>query len=344
MTFTFLSPVCCRNLKDTKILMKTGLGLVLAGHVNFLLGALVHGAVLRNVSVSVQAATMEYAIANIIALTAGLTVESTRLSLKGHAAIGGISAIVLSKNMKNKSLVFKCWSCSTPVGRPVGLQKWLLLVMSLLACLLGCASAVSVFASMVTAISNSGLSLLTQCNLNGTVNTYSITYECPFDPTRIYGTTLTLWVLVIIMSLVEVAFSGRCFVACTAFLRLPCPWRKMPVNANRVRFRTTEDCNQAASSYAPDVEEPTEENDLLNTTTPTEETSELEGYGMGRHCWTVGQRGDPSGSLSSVKRRQTKDSERRRRGYSSSTVFHSKDHSSLWNSETGEEQCANTLE
>ncbi|XP_026864137.1 transmembrane protein 54a [Electrophorus electricus] len=242
----FMNIVCCRNLKDTKILMKTGLGLVLAGHVNFLLGALVHGAVLRNVSVSVQAATMEYAIANIIALTAGLT-----------AAIGGISAIVLSKNMKNKSL------------------KWLLLVMSLLACLLGCASAVSVFASMVTAISNSGLSLLTQCNLNGTVNTYSITYECPFDPTRIYGTTLTLWVLVIIMSLVEVAFSGRCFVACTAFLRLPCPWRKMPVNANRVRFRTTEDCNQAASSYAPDVEEPTEENDLLNTTTPTEETSEL---------------------------------------------------------------------
>ncbi|XP_076834841.1 transmembrane protein 54a [Brachyhypopomus gauderio] len=242
----FMNIVCCRNLKDTKVLMKTGLGLVLAGHVNFLLGALVHGAVLRNVSVNVQAATLEYAIANIIVLTAGLT-----------AVIGGISAIVLSKNLKNKSL------------------KWLLLVLSVLACLLGCASAVSVFASMVTAISNSGLSLLTQCNLNDTVNTYSITNECPFDPTRVYGTTLTLWVLSIIISCVEVAFSGRCFVSCTALLRLPCPWRRTPVNANKVRFRATEECNQEMPNYTPEVEELTEENDLLNTTTPTEETSEL---------------------------------------------------------------------
>ncbi|KAF5904224.1 transmembrane protein 54-like, partial [Clarias magur] len=191
--------LCCRSLKDTKILMKMGLGLVLVGHVNFLLGALVHGTVLRDVKVSMQNATIEYAISNIIALVAGLV-----------AVVAGISAITLSKNMKKQPL------------------KWLLLVVSIITCFLGVASAISVLVSMVTAIFNDGSSLLKQCDVNITVNTYSITNECPFDPTRVYGTTLTLWVLLIILSVVEVVFSARCFAASTSFLRLPCPWRKTP--------------------------------------------------------------------------------------------------------------------
>lgn len=52
-----------------------GLGLVLVGHVNFLLGALVHGAVLRHINVHSQARTMVYAIANVIAIVAGLVVS-----------------------------------------------------------------------------------------------------------------------------------------------------------------------------------------------------------------------------------------------------------------------------
>ncbi|XP_072546661.1 transmembrane protein 54a isoform X2 [Salminus brasiliensis] len=245
--------LCCRSLKDEKILMKMGLGLVLAGHVNFLLGALMQGTVLRDVKVSTQFATLEYAITNIIALVAGLM-----------AIIAGILAIVLSKNMKKQPL------------------KWSLLVMSILAFLLGSASAVSVTVSMVMAISNSGLSLLTQCKLSGnisTYNTYRITDECPFDPTRIYGTTLILWVLLVMMSVVEVVFSGRCFVACTAFLRLACPWRKRPLNANRVRIRIPEDSVPASPvppSFfgSPEEEEPTEEHDLLDAASPTEETSD----------------------------------------------------------------------
>ena len=59
--------------------MKIGLGLVLAGHVNFLLGALVHGAVLRHINVDAQARTMVYAIANVIAIVAGLLVSVGRL-------------------------------------------------------------------------------------------------------------------------------------------------------------------------------------------------------------------------------------------------------------------------
>lgn len=68
--------MCCASLDDDKALMKMGLGLVLVGHVNFLLGALVHGAVLRHVNLHAQARTMEYAISNVIALVSGLMVKA----------------------------------------------------------------------------------------------------------------------------------------------------------------------------------------------------------------------------------------------------------------------------
>lgn len=76
----FLLPlgVCCANLKDNKALMKMGLGLVLVGHVNFLLGALVHGAVLRHINVHALARTLVYAISNVIAIVAGLVVSGAR--------------------------------------------------------------------------------------------------------------------------------------------------------------------------------------------------------------------------------------------------------------------------
>lgn len=67
--------ICCASLKDSKVLMKMGLGLVLVGHVNFLLGALVHGAVYRHITVRVQAPMMVYAISNVIAIVAGLLVS-----------------------------------------------------------------------------------------------------------------------------------------------------------------------------------------------------------------------------------------------------------------------------
>lgn len=66
------------------------------------------------------------------------------------------------------------------------LQKWSLLVVSLVTCFLGTASVVSVLVAVLTAINFDGLNLLSQCMLNSTFNTYSITNECPFDPTRIY--------------------------------------------------------------------------------------------------------------------------------------------------------------
>ncbi|XP_056333063.1 transmembrane protein 54a isoform X3 [Danio aesculapii] len=239
------SGICCGSLKDDKILMKMGLGLVLVGHVNFLLGALVHGAVLRHISVLTWNQKLVYPISNVIALAAGLM-----------GIIGGISAIVLSKNKKNQLL------------------SWFLLVVSVLGVLLGTASAVGISVASVRVIVLEGHNLFAHCNLPANMSLYSITNECPFDPTRIYGTTLILWCPLILMSVVEAVFSCRCFLACTSFLRLRCPWRR---NINRrvngtVRVQLPEITELPPDN--PNEEEPTEQHDLIDKDTVRVETSD----------------------------------------------------------------------
>lgn len=67
--------------------MKMGLSMVLVGHVNFMLGALVHGVVLRHINLHKQARAMEYAISNVFAITSGLVVSpqtTTVGAVKSH--------------------------------------------------------------------------------------------------------------------------------------------------------------------------------------------------------------------------------------------------------------------
>ncbi|XP_053191999.1 transmembrane protein 54a [Scomber japonicus] len=240
--------VCCTSLKDNKALMKMGLGLVLVGHVNFLLGALVHGAVLRHVTSHKEARVMVYAISNVLAIVAGLL-----------GIIGGILAIVLSKNKKNRIL------------------QWVLLVFSFLAGLLAVASTLGLSVSMVTAIVHKGRSLLTHCRFSKpNVGSSSITYECPFDPTRIYGTTIILWVPLIFMSVVEMVFSFRSFAACTSFLYL-CPCRRRPIQAKRVRIQRAVQIETPPprQDQETDIEaEPAERDELLDGDTPVEQQSD----------------------------------------------------------------------
>ncbi|KAG7226280.1 hypothetical protein INR49_003031 [Caranx melampygus] len=205
-TFLLLSGVCCASLKDNKALMKMGLGLVLVGHVNFLLGALVHGAVLRHINVHSQARTMVFAISNIIAIVAGLI-----------GIISGITAIVLSKNKKNRIL------------------QWVLLVFGFLAGLLALASFVGLSVSMAT--------------------------------------TIILWVPLIVMSVVEMVFSFRCFAASTSFLYL-CPCRRKPIQAKRVRIqRRVETSPPPRDPDSTDEAEPAENEDLLEGGTAVEQTA-----------------------------------------------------------------------
>ncbi|XP_026209946.1 transmembrane protein 54a [Anabas testudineus] len=237
--------VCCASLKDNKALMKMGLGLVLVGHVNFLLGALVHGAVLRHISILSEPQTLMYAISNVIAIVAGLV-----------GIVGGIMAIVLSKNKKSKIL------------------QWILLVFGFLAGLLAAASTLGLLASMVKAIINKGQGLL-KCKYD-VASSASVTYECPFDPTRVYTTTVVLWAFLVFMSVVEMAFSFHCFAACTSFLYL-CPCRKRPTQAKRVQIQ------RSVEIFKPPVEEsetdadadPAERDELLDHNTAVEQSDWL---------------------------------------------------------------------
>uniref|UniRef100_A0A3Q4GTP7 Transmembrane protein 54a n=1 Tax=Neolamprologus brichardi TaxID=32507 RepID=A0A3Q4GTP7_NEOBR len=167
---------------DNKVLMKMGLALVLVGHVNFILGALVHGTVLRHIS------------------------------LQHHS------------------------NCTNSVFVVLFLQICVLLVFSFIAGFLASASTASLLLSVITAIMSKGKALLTQCNETvQNISSFSITNECPFDPTRIYATTIILWLPLIFTSVVEAAFSFRCFAVCTSLLYL-CPCRKRPRVKNRVSY------------------------------------------------------------------------------------------------------------
>nr|XP_049607608.1 transmembrane protein 54b isoform X4 [Syngnathus scovelli] len=154
------SRVCCANLEEPTALMKMGLSMVLVGHVNFLLGALVHGVVLRHINLHKQARAMEYAISNVVALTSGLV-----------GIVIGILAIVLSKNKKSRALT------------------WSLFSISLISSLMASASAIGLLVSVVRAIIHGGRSLLTHCRFPDAVGYSSVTNECPFDPTRIYASS-----------------------------------------------------------------------------------------------------------------------------------------------------------
>ncbi|KAL0961759.1 hypothetical protein UPYG_G00331340 [Umbra pygmaea] len=184
--------VCCSRLEEPKALMKMGLGLVLVGHVNFLLGALVHGVVIRHISLDAGAQDMAYATSNVLALTAGLV-----------GVVLGILAIILSKNKTRRALI-----CSMSM-------------VSLLAGLLAKASVVGLTVSMVRAVLHGGRNLLTHCRLTNDISN-DTTHNCPFDPTHIYTTTLVLWVPLIVMCVVQLVFSARCFSASMSFLGLRC--------------------------------------------------------------------------------------------------------------------------
>uniref|UniRef100_A0A3Q1FU75 Transmembrane protein 54b n=1 Tax=Acanthochromis polyacanthus TaxID=80966 RepID=A0A3Q1FU75_9TELE len=197
--------LCCGSLEEPKALMKMGLSVVLVGHVNFLLGALVHGVVLRHINLHKQARAMEYAISNVVALTSGLV-----------GVVVGVLAIILSKNKKSRGLT------------------WSLFTISLVAALMAAASAIGLLVSVVRAVIHGGRSLLTHCRFPDAIGYSSVTNECPFDPTRIYSTTLILWVPLIVTCVIQLVFSARCFGVCMSFLGLPCcPTRKRPRDFGR---------------------------------------------------------------------------------------------------------------
>nr|XP_027793530.1 transmembrane protein 54 isoform X6 [Marmota flaviventris] len=123
-----------------KVLMKTGLVLVVLGHVSFIIAAVLHGTVLRYVTAPRDAVALQYCVVNILSVT---------------------SAIV-------------------------------------------------------------GRALLAACTF-GSPELLALTPDCPFDPTRIYSSSLCLWGISLVFCVAESVFAVRCTQLAHQLLELR-PW------------------------------------------------------------------------------------------------------------------------
>ncbi|KAK2854217.1 hypothetical protein Q5P01_006878 [Channa striata] len=182
--------------KGPRRLMKKGLTLILVGHINFILGAIVHGNVLRHISKPSHNISTEYTVANIISVTSGLLSIAT-----------GIIAIVMSRNLHTIKL---------QIG---------LLIASFLNALLSAACCTGLILAISVTVAYNGQSLMLGCNdTQVPVSARSpVSAQCPFDTTRIYDTTLALWIPCAVLSAVEAGLSVWCFVVGLALRGLaPC--------------------------------------------------------------------------------------------------------------------------
>lgn len=69
---------------------------------------------------------------------------------------------------------------------------------------------VGLIVSVIITVANEGRTLLSTCTATNQ-QLLQISHECPFDPTRIYSTTLCLWVISILLDAAEMIFSMRCY-------------------------------------------------------------------------------------------------------------------------------------
>ncbi|XP_037669131.1 keratinocyte-associated protein 3 [Choloepus didactylus] len=170
-------------------LMRTGLALILVGHVNLLLGAVLHGTVLRHVANPRGAVTPEYTTANVISVGSGLLSVAV-----------GLVALLASRNLLRPRL------------------HWALLALAGVNLLLSAACSLGLLLAVTLTVANGGRRLIADCHPGLLDPLVPLDQgpghvDCPFDPTRIYDTALALWIPSLVMSAVEAALSGYCCVA-----------------------------------------------------------------------------------------------------------------------------------
>ncbi|XP_036922590.1 keratinocyte-associated protein 3 [Sturnira hondurensis] len=220
---------CCRACRFDAArgpwrLMRVGLALILVGHVNLLLGAVLHGTVLRHVANPRGGITSEYTTANVISVGSGLLSVSL-----------GLVALMVSRNLFRPQL------------------HWALLAVGLMNLLLSTACSVGLLLAVSLTVASGGRRLIADCHPGlldplvpldqGPGHT-----DCPFDPTRIYDTALALWIPSLLMSAVEAALSGYCCVAALT-LRGVGPFRKERLQGQLEELRELEHpkCNRQDS-------------------------------------------------------------------------------------------------
>ncbi|XP_065748798.1 transmembrane protein 54 isoform X3 [Phocoena phocoena] len=156
-----------------KVLMKTGLVLVVLGHVSFIAAALLHGTVLRYVAAPNDAVALQYSVVNILSVT---------------------SAIV----------------------------RWTVFSSSVACALLSLTCALGLLASIAVTFATQGQALLAACTF-GDPELLALAPDCPFDPTRIYSSSLCLWGISLLFCMAESVFAVRSAQVTYQLLELR-PW------------------------------------------------------------------------------------------------------------------------
>ncbi|XP_075294284.1 transmembrane protein 54 [Opisthocomus hoazin] len=173
-----------------RLLMKTGLILLIIGHLNFITSALVHGTVLRFVVNPRDAISLQYMVANATSVISALLTVSC-----------GTAALTLSRYLAPTALkwvVFALSACSS---------------LGCLSCLLGLAVSIGL------TLGTQGRALLGPCTVTN-VTLAPASRECPFDPTRVYSSTLSLWAISLLLDALEIVFGIRCLLLALDLLRL----------------------------------------------------------------------------------------------------------------------------
>ncbi|XP_061469361.1 keratinocyte-associated protein 3-like, partial [Rhineura floridana] len=171
-------------------LARSGISLVVLGHLTLVLGAIIHGALLHHVARPVHTITSEYTVANVVAVASGL------LSIAA-----GVLTTLVSRSFSHRCL------------------PWILVVIALANVLISEACCVGLALAISLIVVNGGRHLFTSCNssaLPADARTV-ITNEFPFDTTHIYDTALVLWLPSLLIAAVEAGLSAWC---CTASLSL----------------------------------------------------------------------------------------------------------------------------
>ncbi|KAM6371033.1 transmembrane protein 54 [Pluvialis apricaria] len=175
-----------------RVLMKTGLILLIIGHLNFITGSLVHGTVLRFVVNPRDAMSLQYAVANTASIISALLTISC-----------GIAALMLSHHLAPATLKWVVFTLSASSS------------LGCLSCLLGLAVSIGL------TLGTQGRALLAPCTV-GNIALAPVTRECPFDPTRVYSSTLSLWAISLLLDSMGIVFGIRCLLLTLDLLHLSC--------------------------------------------------------------------------------------------------------------------------
>ncbi|XP_019514704.1 PREDICTED: transmembrane protein 54 isoform X2 [Hipposideros armiger] len=126
------------------------------------------------------------------------------LVVLGHVITSGIAAIVLSRYLPSIPL------------------RWAVFSSSVACALLSLTCALGLLASIVVTFATQGRALLAACTFESP-ELLALAPDCPFDPTRIYSSSLCLWGISLVFCVTESVFAVRCAQLTHQLLELR-PW------------------------------------------------------------------------------------------------------------------------